>query len=90
MLWSYAPERPEDFHSEWCGGVQRLANGNTLITETNNGRAFEVTPGGEIVWEFINPHQLAHDNVYMIASLWKVTRLPASFGADWLESADGR
>jgi hypothetical protein len=90
VLWSYSPDRPEDFHSEWCGGLQRLANGNTLITETNNGRAFEATPNSDIVWEFVNPHQVAHGGGNMIASLWKVTRLPESFGADWLEPADGR
>lgn len=84
ILWSYAPDRAEDFHSEWCGGLQRLPNGNTLITETNNGRAFEVDTDGSIVWEFINPHQSQSHGVTMIASLWKVLRLPEDYGAYWL------
>jgi hypothetical protein len=87
VAWSYAPARPEDFHSEWCGGLQRLANGNTLITETNNGRSFEVTSSGEIVWEFINPNQISANGTTLISSLWKVTRLPENFGADWLAAA---
>jgi hypothetical protein len=33
-----------------------LANGNTLITEGLNGRLFEVTSEGEIVWEYVNPY----------------------------------
>jgi hypothetical protein len=37
------------------GGVQRLPNGNTLITESDPGYAFEVTPEGETVWKWANP-----------------------------------
>jgi hypothetical protein len=36
------------------GGNQRLPNGNTLITCSDKGSAFEVTGDGEIVWEFLN------------------------------------
>ena len=43
------------FFSELCGTCQRLPNGNTLITESTRGRAFEVTPDKEIVWEFVSP-----------------------------------
>jgi hypothetical protein len=32
-----------------------LPNGNTLITESDGGRLVEVTPKGEIAWEFLNP-----------------------------------
>ena len=32
-----------------------LLNGNTLITESNEGRIIEVTNTGDIVWEFLNP-----------------------------------
>ena len=37
------------------GGVQRLPNGNTLLCESLNGRVFEVTADGEIVWDYICP-----------------------------------
>jgi hypothetical protein len=90
VVWSYAPNRPGDFHSEWCGGLQRLANGNTLITETNGGRAFEVTARGETVWEFDNPHRYEASGLTMVASLWTVTRLPEDFGSDWLVPNDAR
>jgi len=36
------------------GKQQILENGNALITENEAGRVFEVTPDGEVVWEFIN------------------------------------
>ncbi len=50
--WTY---QADDFYTELRGGAQRLPNGNTLITESDRGRSFEVTATGEIVWEFWNP-----------------------------------
>ena len=44
------------FLSPYWGSAQRLSNGNTLSLDANGGRLFEVTPDGEIVWEFVNPH----------------------------------
>lgn len=35
--------------------MQRLAGGNTLICEADAGRVFEVTPQGEIVWDYYSP-----------------------------------
>lgn len=55
IVWSYEGDPRESFFSKWRGGVQRLPNGNTLITESEKGRVFEVTPGGEVVWELWNP-----------------------------------
>jgi hypothetical protein len=56
IVWQYKAPQPVDFYSGARGGNQRLPNGNTLITESNRGRAFEVTQEGEIVWEFFVPH----------------------------------
>jgi hypothetical protein len=39
----------------FMGNAQRLWNGNTHITESATGRLFEVTPAGEVVWEYILP-----------------------------------
>lgn len=41
--------------SPYCSSADRLPNGNTLITEFILGRIIEVTPEGEVVWEFVNP-----------------------------------
>jgi hypothetical protein len=43
------------FFSHFISSAQRQPNGNTLICEGANGRIFEVTPAGEIVWEYVNP-----------------------------------
>ena len=67
------------------GTSQRLPNGNTLITESENGRAFEVVPGGDIVWEYNNPHRAGARGEY-IGVLFEVDRLPSDFPLGWLRS----
>jgi len=44
------------FYSSFISSARRLPKGNTLICEGMNGRIFQVTSGGEIVWEYVNPH----------------------------------
>lgn len=51
-IWEYEGDPRESFFSQTRGGCQRLPNGNTLIAESNEAHVFEVTPKGEIVWEF--------------------------------------
>lgn len=54
-LWSFRDD--DDFWSGIRGSVQRLENGNTLITESERGGVFEVTLEGERVWEWVNPRR---------------------------------
>ncbi len=44
------------FFSAFISDAQRLPNGNTMICEGSKNRVFEVTPAGEIVWEYVNPY----------------------------------
>ncbi|RMY79249.1 hypothetical protein D0862_13212 [Hortaea werneckii] len=53
IVWQYHEKNPMTFFTPFMGGAQRLANGNTLITEAANGRIFEVTMEGETVWEYV-------------------------------------
>ena len=55
IVWEYRTDPSTDFYSSSRGGSERLPNGNTLVTESNRGRVFEITQAGEIVWEFLNP-----------------------------------
>ena len=65
IVWQYTPTEagflaPMDsnrFYSPFISGMQRLPNGNTLITEGSDGRVFEVTPDHKIVWEFVSPYK---------------------------------
>jgi hypothetical protein len=56
IVWKFQEAVPTGFFSPRIGNAQRLANGNTLINEGVFGRFFEVTPAGETVWEYVNPH----------------------------------
>lgn len=84
VLWSFLGETP--FHSAVAGVVQRLPNGNTLVTVSTEGRAFEVTRAGEVVWEFVSPHEVASDlySRSRIATLFELVRLPPGRPA-WLD-----
>lgn len=55
IVWEYVADPPEAFFTAQKGSAQRLPNGNTLICEGDAGRVFEVTSGGETVWEWYNP-----------------------------------
>jgi hypothetical protein len=55
-VWEYQDSPAYNFFSPYISGARRLGNGNTLITEGMFGRMFQVTPQGEVVWEYINPH----------------------------------
>jgi hypothetical protein len=56
IVWKYQEKRESDFFSPRISNAQRLPNGNTLICEGDFGRLFEVTRGGELVWEYVNPY----------------------------------
>jgi hypothetical protein len=60
IVWEYSAtdtDRPGwTFDTSFIGDVRRLPNGNTLIDEGMNGRFFQVTPAGEIVWEYVSPY----------------------------------
>ena len=44
------------FYSPLISNAQRLPNGNTLIDEGCDGNLMEVTPEGEVVWDYVNPY----------------------------------
>ncbi len=57
IVWEYSQMSGEDvFYSPLLGSVQRLINGNTLITAGVRGHVFEVTDLGEVVWEYFGPN----------------------------------
>jgi hypothetical protein len=57
IVWEYQATPPESFYTLSKGSSQRLPNGNTLIANSDNGEAFEVTEDGETVWRFLDPHR---------------------------------
>ena len=75
IVWQYKADKPEAFFSMLRGANQRLPNGNTLITESDKGRVFEVTPQGQIVWEFYNPETSVEDGKKQRAVIYRMMRI---------------
>ncbi len=76
--WKYNADPPESFYSSSRGAAERLDNGNTLIVESQRGRAFEVTREGEIVWEFVEPRTRERGilGTRERATIYRMARLP--------------
>jgi hypothetical protein len=73
IVWQYMADPPQSFFSKWGGASQRLPNGNILITETDKGRVFEITDGGDIVWEFYNTE--INEEKKKRAPIYRMTRI---------------
>jgi hypothetical protein len=55
-LWEYRAQPVEAFYSQYVSSAERLPSGNTLIGSGVEGRIFEVTTSGSIIWDYINPY----------------------------------
>jgi hypothetical protein len=85
ILWSYRASDPTSFYSSFISGAERLPNGNTLICSGAQGRIFEVTRVGAVVWDYANPHgaelpaalQRADDEPSAPDAVFRATRLAA-------------
>jgi len=86
VAWEYTDSQDHPFFSRTCGSCQRLDNGNTLITESDNGRAFETAPDGTVVWEYRNPRRTGPEGVF-IAAIMEMVALPVDFRPEWLKQA---
>ncbi len=78
IVWEYVAEPPEGFYSFAGGSAQRLPNGNTLICESDNGRIFEVTREGEVVWTWLNPTTRQWRRDGHRQSVYRMLRLPSA------------
>lgn len=80
IVWEYGAAPAERFHSRGRGSVQRLPNGNTLISVSDDGYAIEVSPTRQIVWEFRNPNLVSKPDGKHRTPIW-LRRYPQH----WLE-----
>ncbi|MEM8709754.1 MAG: arylsulfotransferase family protein [Planctomycetota bacterium] len=76
ILWRYpsAQNADADFLTLMLGYVERQPGGNTLVTEAIQGHLFEVTPEGDVVWEYYSPHR-AGDDDELITTLMGAQRI---------------
>ena len=83
VIWQYDGGDDNAFLSTCCSVIQRLSNGNTLVTVTAQATAFEVTPDGNVAWQFHNPASLHYDK--RAGSLFELRRFSREFLMDWLD-----
>lgn len=84
IVWQYTPTEaglvsPLDssrFYSPFVSSVQRLPNGNTLITEGSDGRLLEVTADHELVWEYISPYRIEDGGLNRMNMVYRAYRVP--------------
>ena len=79
--WEYSADRPKSFYSSSRGSSQRLANGNTIIVESNKGHVFEITRDGTIVWDFYNPKVKENKR----AAIYRMRRVFESEKYPWIK-----
>jgi hypothetical protein len=84
VIREYTGPEAEPLYSRRSGRVQVLPNGNVLIVETDGGRALEVTPADELVWQYRSPYR-AGKNRDLVANLYSLDRVAAT-QTRWLTS----
>jgi len=72
VVWEYGSRF---FFSSVAGLAQKLPGANIFIASSHGGRVFEITPWGEIVWEWVppnlpmRPERLPYDHCPQLAAL---------------------
>ena len=88
VVWNFTSVQPNSFSSRNISGVQRLANGNTLAISGRHGHVFQVTPAGEVVWEYIVPIVRGTDADAEVDDIYKTLMSDAEdnaiFTATWI------
>jgi hypothetical protein len=83
IVWTLGEDDDPRFYSKTCGLSQRLPNGNTLVTVSDPGWAFEATREGDTVWRYGSPHR-AGPGDELVATLFEVVRIEGSYVEGWL------
>ena len=100
IVWTYMHQPHRYYHHKFFsfswGSVQRLWNGNTLSLDSNRGRLFEVTPDGEIVWEYVNGfmgRMVWGKSIRLETGVYRVYRIPydavPDFSSDFAYNYEG-
>ena len=75
------------FYSPYGGNLQRLPNGNTLITLATEGLVIEITHTKEIVWQWTCPYRTTTENLLKNNMIYRVYRYPYDYlGVDESEN----
>lgn len=83
IVWRYEGTEEEPFDSPLRAEAFRLDNGNTLITESDGGRLFEVDADGAIVWEYLHPVRGGEAEQFIPVVAWAQRIDPGDLEADF-------
>lgn len=76
IVWKYEADPVHQFFSNYMSGAERLWTGSVLVCEGSSGRLFEVTPGGDVVWEWINPFTNRRSSGSLAVGFYRAHRYP--------------
>src|SRR5690606_19055141 len=85
VVWQWPAVPDPDVQSRLLGAATRLPNGDTVVVDSDSGRAVEVTPEGEVVWDYVTPDRV--DDGRLVANLLDVQPLPADLPMAWATAA---
>ncbi len=88
VVWSYDGPDERPLESLIRGSQQRLANGNTLITESSGGRLLEVSRDGELIWEYHNPVRGGPAGKQVPVLTWAERIAPETLGPAFARTLD--
>ena len=76
IVWEWRGSEERPLWSKVRGFAERLPGGNTLITESERGRAVEITRSGQILWEFLNPELRRSVNGVQRRRIYRLISVP--------------
>jgi hypothetical protein len=85
LAWQYGSQF---FYSSVAGTVQKLPGPNIMVASSHGGRIFEITPQGEIVWEWVPPYmpmrpeRLTYDHCPQLADLVRQEEIEVRVSGD--------
>ena len=86
VVWTYEGDDENGFNSPVLGSSVCLPNGNTLITESCAGRAFEVNTEGAIIWEFVDSKRIGPSGQWqLIPAMCEMLRVEKDYVRGWLD-----
>lgn len=87
VVWEYTGTKEAPFFSYFAGLATPLPNGNILVSETSNGRAFEISREKDIVWEYRTPYRInGEENLSAILS--QMQRYSKEYVDAWSDAAN--
>ena len=81
VVWEYSGLHNEEFTAPYAGSVDKLSNGNWLICQGSEGKAFEIDFAGNRLWEYASPYFIPNESGKLSNGLFRVHRYPLNYSA---------